>query len=293
MTADLHRFNVGQFKCCAISDSSREAEITSIFTSVPEDKLLSAISDVGYPDKKFTSGYNVLFVDTGDKKVLIDAGLGTGTLIENMNSAGIPPEEIDLIAITHGDGDHIGGILNEAGELNFPNARYALWNEAYEKWTNESERADMVDEIIRLFRGREDVSEESLAQAAERRALYGTTTLPKIKEMLDLYELNVEILPGMKFIPAAGHRSDHVAVSINSRGETLLHVADSIKHPVQALHQDWHGHIDTYPEMIADTNKKLFSLIAEQNATFFCTHLAFPGLARLDENGRMIIIEAE
>jgi glyoxylase-like metal-dependent hydrolase (beta-lactamase superfamily II) len=291
MSTGVYEFKIGNFDCCVISDGSREAKASETFMFVAEEELNNALKEVGYPDQEYISGFNVLYVNTGEKKLLVDAGLGTGSLIENFRAAGYSPEEVDLIAITHGDSDHVGGILNDAGEPNFPNARYVMWAEAWDKWTDDEKRQGMLDEIILLFRGREGVTEEQLAQAAKNRTKYGTETLPKIKDQVDFIEPGVEFLPGIKFVEAPGHRSDQVAVSISSAGEQLLHVADSIKHPVQALHQDWYGGIDSYPEIIINTNKKLFALIAETNATFFCTHLEFPGLAHLNSEGQMILID--
>jgi glyoxylase-like metal-dependent hydrolase (beta-lactamase superfamily II) len=78
-----------------------------------------------------------------------------------------------------------------------------------------------------------------------------------------------------------GHRGDHVGVEISSKGETLLHVSDSLKHPIQAAYPDFYGEFDTYPEIIIATNKKILKQAAEKNAILFMAHYTFPGLVRV------------
>ena len=40
--------------------------------------------------------------------------------------AGVRPEEIDIVLITHMHTDHVGGALDAEGRLAFPNARYLI-----------------------------------------------------------------------------------------------------------------------------------------------------------------------
>ena len=92
--------------------------------------------------------YSCLFIDTGEHRVMIDTGareLGahaadvfpgldhstsvTGLLPENLRAAGMGPLEIDTVVITHAYSDHVGGMLDEAGELDFSNAHYFISRE--------------------------------------------------------------------------------------------------------------------------------------------------------------------
>lgn len=52
------------------------------------------------------------FIETNEKKILFDTGWNGFTLLNNMGIAGINPEEIDTVVISHLHWDHIGGLNN-------------------------------------------------------------------------------------------------------------------------------------------------------------------------------------
>jgi glyoxylase-like metal-dependent hydrolase (beta-lactamase superfamily II) len=72
-------------------------------------------------------------VNTGKELVLFDTGNGAlqreheplrgrlpeGFLIERLRQAGYEPEDVDVVVITHGHPDHIGGLM-KGGEPAFP-----------------------------------------------------------------------------------------------------------------------------------------------------------------------------
>jgi glyoxylase-like metal-dependent hydrolase (beta-lactamase superfamily II) len=260
-----------------VRDGGRRSTIEETIAAVPAATLTSAMRALGYPSDEVEVGYNCLLIQTGRQQVLIDTGTGRGELITNLRQAGIKPEDIDVIILTHGDGDHIGGIVNEQGGLAFPNARYILWREAWTMWTLPEGRAYMIEQFLDLMR-RRGVSTEELNRMASDRTLYGTKTLPLIRDRLELVDLEKEFLPGFRLIPAAGHRSDQTAVSITSAGAHLLHVADAIRHPVQVVHPEWNGHIDSFAEPAVETRRRLLARVAADEALIFAAHLSFPGL---------------
>lgn len=77
--------------------------------------------------------------------------------------------------------------------------------------------------------------------------------------------------------------SDHSAVEIASQGETLLHVVDAIRHPVQVANPEWASFIDSLPAQIGPTNRLLLDRAVDKQATVFGAHLAFPALGRVEE----------
>ncbi len=114
------------------------------------------------------------------------------------------------------------------------------------------------------------------------RAKYGSHVLPSLGDRLTLIEPEVELVNGVRFVEAFGHRSDHFAVEIVSEGATLLHVVDAFRHPIQAIRPKWVSFFDTYPEQTTATARMLMARAVEKDALIFCSHHAFPGLARLN-----------
>lgn len=268
----VHRFELGRFTCFALRDGGRTMEMAQLFPRVPPAELRAALAASG-ADPEIPVGYSCLLIDSGEGRVLIDTGGGSGELLDNLASAGYAPDDIDRVVITHGDGDHIGGIGS------FGRARFVMTPLAWELWTGEVERRRMVDEFVELFRGSRSPAE--LAATAEQRERYGREVLPALAERVELVEPEVEFAPGMRLVAAPGHRSDHTAVEIESEGELLLHVVDGIRHALQATHPGWTSYIDSYPEQVAQTNRRLLARAAEREALVFGAHLPFPALGRV------------
>ena len=78
-------------------------------------------------------------VNTGKELVLFDAGNAkgrmatTGKLADLLVTAGYKPEQIDVVVITHGHPDHIGGLM-EGGKPVYPNARYVFGEAEFDYW---------------------------------------------------------------------------------------------------------------------------------------------------------------
>jgi glyoxylase-like metal-dependent hydrolase (beta-lactamase superfamily II) len=110
-----------------------------------------------------------LLVETGDRKILIDTGMGDkqdekfrsffhphgkSTIESSLSDIGLGLQDITDVFITHMHFDHVGGAVKRDAEGNlvptFPNAIY--WsNEKHYKWAldpNERERASFLKENI-------------------------------------------------------------------------------------------------------------------------------------------------
>ena len=83
-------------------------------------------------------------LDTGRQRILIDTGFGEKLgptfgsfpgLEANLRRAGITPESIDLVVMSHGHLDHIGGLVMKSGALAFPKAQFVFVDTEWNYWT--------------------------------------------------------------------------------------------------------------------------------------------------------------
>lgn len=88
------------------------------------------------PEGSVASSISCFVVETQGKRILFNAGNGAahgGKMLERLRAAGIAPEQIDYIFVTHFHGDHIGGLAADGkplfanAQLYVPDAEYAAW----------------------------------------------------------------------------------------------------------------------------------------------------------------------
>lgn len=271
-----HTFKVGNYTCHSLADFARVRSVRHTFPKIDPAELTKELQAQGFDltlDSEMPLHGTVLLVDTGDKKIMIDAGLATaagGHLVKSLAEINLTPDDIDMVLVTHGDGDHIGGLGN------YKNAKIYIPTSAYKLWTEDTK--GMVEEFIMLFRGVQ--SDEELAATAVGRAKFADV-LKDLGNRLVLVEYGEEVAPGISMLAAAGHRRDHTAVEINSGDETLLHVADAWRHPLQLKRPDFFCLFDSYPETLAATMAELWQRAAGSDAIVFGAHFPFPAIIKL------------
>jgi len=147
-----YRFKVGGFECTVVSDGPLKLgtfspELFRGFTQERIDEILAA----NFLDKgNFEVEQNALVVNTGDKLVLIDTGMGfrkvygprSGRLLANLRAAGIDSASIDVVALSHAHPDHVWGLVDEDGKPNFPNAQIYITEADFDYWTDEAKLSD-------------------------------------------------------------------------------------------------------------------------------------------------------
>jgi glyoxylase-like metal-dependent hydrolase (beta-lactamase superfamily II) len=187
--------------------------------------------------------------------------------MQNLQAAGIAPEDIEMVILTHCHPDHIGGNTFDESKLSFPNARYAMWQDEWDFWTSE-EAEEKLDEHVR----------EVLLGAVRK-------NLPPIQDRLDLIEREREILPGIQAIAASGHTLGHMALAISSRGEELLYISDTVLHPIHLEQPEWCAAVDFAPDQVTATRRRIFNRAVAEEALVLAFHFPFPGLGHIVQKG--------
>ena len=275
MTTEPVHFRVGDFRCVSLPDvieTLREVDIENMFTDDAE-RMLAAFRALPEP---LTFGRNILLVETGDKRVLIDSGMGPsdpndpGHLLEHLSAENITPESINTVVITHYHQDHIGGLLDDAGNPTFPNARLVVPNQEHDYWMRE-------DILAGLDAPDADRLRQTFAAYAER---------------LTLMDDTADIEPGIHYVPAVGHSPGHRAVHIESGEARLLHIIDAIHMPIQLNALDGAPFDWQQPDIAMATRRALLARAESENLLLMAYHFPFPGLGCVQRRGGLLAWES-
>ncbi|HEX8569621.1 MAG TPA: MBL fold metallo-hydrolase [Caulobacteraceae bacterium] len=203
-------------------------------------------------------------VDVGGQRVLIDTGTGgammpetSGRLPANLAAAGITPESIQHIVISHFHGDHLGGVLAQ-GRARYPNATLHVNAAELSHW-----RAQKEGDAGALAR-----------QVAEA---YGD----KLKTFR-----SGEIVPGLAAEPATGHTPGHTVYRLTSGGQQMIFVGDLIHSvAIQTPRPQVTLNFDSDQNAARSARLAFLQRHAGQNVLFAGPHFPFPGIGRIEKAG--------
>ncbi len=254
----IHTFQIGDFHCAALNDGQSEGTAQTYLANAPLDQAAQALSAYGLQTDRLPSWMNPLYIHAGQHHILCDTGLGRGDLAENLAQLGITPEQITAVIITHAHGDHIGGNTRDDGSPAFPNARYFIRQDEWDYWTDPT----------------------TLARIGGRATLI-QKNLISIRDRFAFITADEEIVRGVHSLHTPGHTVGHIALLIQSEGDTLLHAVDALHQRVQTEYPDWSPLFDTDPLLAAQTRRRLLARIHEEGWLMYAYHFPFPPLGYL------------
>ena len=140
----FYRFKIGDFQATVISDGHGQLPIRPILAMNVSEAELAPVLKANFMQPVIQITNNILVVDTGRERILVDAGFGEKLgpsfgsfprLGANLRRAGITPDSIDMVVISHGHLDHIGGLVTRSGALAFPKAQVIFVDTEWNYWT--------------------------------------------------------------------------------------------------------------------------------------------------------------
>ena len=285
--ARIHTETLGEIKLVSISDGGINYPAKMIFGNVPSDQA----ECLGVPEKQVFVQYTIQLIQTPDRLILVDVGAGdfgskidaffpgldhatskTGLVVEGLKAAGISPEDIETVIITHAHVDHVGGLREAGGAPAFPHARYYIGRKEREYW-------EQADPTV--------VQAEALREHLANLIAFARTAFDAMGDSITLIDEGGEVVPGVRIESSFGHTPGHNTVSVSSQGQTAYNISDMVIHPLFIEHPEWSSALDMDWNEADDTRRRFYKKAAEERALVFAHHLGpFPNLGRIQSKER-------
>jgi glyoxylase-like metal-dependent hydrolase (beta-lactamase superfamily II) len=259
MGVGMTRFNrvtLGEFEVTTLlAATTPRPDPHSIFGLNVSAEEFDAVSEAAnIPTDQAQFFFTPTVVNTGSELVLFDTGLNPDGITSALAAAGYTPDQVDVVVITHMHGDHIGGLMGDAGAT-FANARYVTASAEYDHWAAAgNERFDT-----------------NMRPLAERTEMIGD---------------GASVASGITAMAAHGHTPGHTAWMIESGGRQLLIAADFANHYIWSVgHPDWEVKFDMDKQAAAATRRRLLGMLAADKVPFVGYHMPWPGIGYVEARG--------
>lgn len=265
------RFRLGGFEITMIPDA--DVFIDGPYPLIGANDAQAAVETLMranlLPPARYKPGFTPLLINTGRQLVIFDTGNGSngfvprpegGLLAAQLALAGFAPEQVDVVVLSHGHSDHVGGII-EAGKPLFPNARYVIGADEYAFWSPENKLPSELEKFAGAFR----------------------TNVVPLANRVGFIKPGDDVAPGIRALAAPGHTPGHLAFTVESEGKRLLLWGDCAHHQVASLARpDWHCVFDTDKEQAAQTRRRIFDMAATERLPVAGYHMPFPSLGYVE-----------
>lgn len=267
----VYRFKLGAFEITNILDGvvQRPGPHPIFGQNQSEEAVQKFARAHRLPSTRLENPYTVTLVNTGKELIVFDTGngearrgKGRGNLRTLLPLAGYTPEQIDVVVITHGHPDHIGGLM-ENGQPAFPNARYVFGAVEFDYW-----------------KAGKDIPERRV----KNREQFLKVAVP-LAEKATFLNPGQDVVTGIQAIDAFGHSPGMLAFHIESQGSRLLLFADVTNHYIMSLMRpEWHVLFDHDKEKAVATRKRILTQIAEERIPAIGYHMPFPAVGFVERS---------
>lgn len=251
-------FKLGAFQVTPLADAGFEiANNGQVFgLNAKPGEVAQVLKAAGAPTDVVRLSVDALLLREPGRVVLIDTGLGPkaqGALMGSLAAAGVKPDEVTDVLITHSHGDHVGGLVDAAGKSAFPKA------------------------AIRM-----SAKEWAFLQAQAGAKALVAAIAPQVKT----FEPGGEILPGVTTRALYGHTPGHTGYVIASNGKAIEDIGDIAHSSIISLARpDWTIQFDTDKAEGVKTREAELARLAKAHELIFAPHFPYPGVGWIVKKG--------
>ena len=216
--------------------------------------VAQVLRDAGVPTDRITLSVDALLLREGSRVLLFDTGVGAqlhGGLQASLRAAGVAPDAVTDVLITHPHMDHIGGLVTAAGASAFPQAAIRMSAAAWKRLQQQSPQMGRV-----------------------------------IAGQVRTFTPGARVAPGVRSVPLPGHAPGHTGYEIVSGGERLLDIGDLAHSSIVSLAKpQWTVEFDEDAATAKATRLEELPALARSGELVFAPHFPFPGVGHIRARG--------
>jgi glyoxylase-like metal-dependent hydrolase (beta-lactamase superfamily II) len=278
---------LGEDEIVALNDGVVPYPTSRVLPTATPEAIAHGLSENALTDPVGMS-YNAFLVRTPTRLVLIDAGTGgkldndpgfhgCGHLIENLRAAGVRPEQVDAVLITHRGQDHTGGMTTgpDGTERAFPNAVVHVPNDEFSMILNPDETEPYINRARNkdFTRAWIDFTKSVFTPYVNAGRLVA-------------FDKDIAVAPGIRAYATHGHTPGHTSYIVESKGQTLIVIGDIVlMGALQFRDPDLGSSFDSDPRAASEQRRRILALAAANGYWIAGSHLPFPGIGHVRATG--------
>lgn len=262
----FYRLRVGDVVVTAINDGVLDLP-AAVMLGIDADgsaKLLRQAFRAPEP----RSSVNTFLLQGAGSTILIDTGAADsmgptlGRLQANLAAAGLRPDDVDTVLITHLHPDHFGGLTSPDGVVAFPNAELVVAKLEADFWLDTAVAAAAPDDMKPRFAA----AQAAVAPYRSRMRLFAGT----------------DVTPGVQAHPLPGHTPGHTGYLVGSGHAQLLIWGDVFHVPdVQARRPEVGVVFDVDPAAAVASRRRVLDMAAQERLLVAGMHMHFPAFSHI------------
>ena len=268
-----YAITIGDARITALSDGTVPQDLHALLHGTTNENT-DALLNKNYLTNPVELSLNAFLLQIDGRIVLIDTGAGQlygpgygGKLLASLSTAGITPNQVTDILLTHLHDDHMGGLVQD-GKIVFANA------------------------IVHV--GQPDLN-FFLDPSNSAKAHYDMKYFDEARKTIKLYvdagkvqgfQKTTEIMPGVTATVHPGHTPGSAFFTVQSEGQKIIFVGDivhvaAVQFPQPTITIAY----DVDPGSAARTRQESFATFAHAGTLIAVPHMPYPGIGHVRQVG--------